>query len=864
MSAPMGVPTQRLGTSKSSSSKRQGPVAISKPSKIQQRNTGPIRTHSEASSPKIAVVAGVLRRSSTSVAASPVASGDDVQKEKADISSVGLRKIATNSRIKKDEQNKRDMYLAFINNALKSKLEGNTAPYEELVGQFTSSTSNPSDYSQLRRWLIALQHVVSQLGQRQASLVEAIVHMPWTTSPEESFVRSYVEFIGMLVTARAEWRGIVVASVARRLTHHSSLNASSVTLPSSSSAPPVTLRTIFARTHLLLQSLLALVPTLLPTLPAHFLRCFPHKSHSVVSHNVYCRNLVEVMGYCPQIVEPILALIVERAVGIDVEIQIELEELEDLATNGEGASGDAKEATGLLTNFDPFDTLAGQESESDSEDEGDENGLNGTGEIENFSDVSSEGEADDEDDTKDQAGNGVLSTKEAEKRTKRVRDMVTKLDGIMNVLLKWLAQTASPLPQQHPHFLTLLSIFDRTILTTFKSRYTQFLLFYLVSLPSFPTAIKPSNKAESSKEASTAQNGHDLNTPNPHADYFLGLLLHNTLVPQPVPIPVLTRMASASYLASFVSRALCVGQSDCRQAMILCCQWTDGRLGELEGLLLGSAELDSDSDARAELSVFYAVVQAIFLIFCFRWRDLLETADENEDDGEEQTETKRKWLNELRVVQRLIVSPLNPLKVCSPNVVHQFSRISQSVGFVYCQSIIESNRRATNFTKSSATTPTTPINATAPIWSAAVASASAAMADLQAFFPFDPYGLPQSSRWIEGMYRDWSMVALDDDDEDDDDEADSDDEEEESAVSAALGVSKSATREKTLSDAEDSTESETSEAEDAEDEASYGVPMELGSTRDRTKLGVSESFGKMSISPVSVGLHRRFKGDDSS
>lgn len=91
-------------------------------------------------------------------------------------------------------------------------------PYEELVGQF-SSTSTPSDYSQLRRWLIALQHVVSQLGQRQSSLVESIVHMPWTTSPDESFVKSYIEFIGMLITARAEWRGIAVASVARRLTH---------------------------------------------------------------------------------------------------------------------------------------------------------------------------------------------------------------------------------------------------------------------------------------------------------------------------------------------------------------------------------------------------------------------------------------------------------------------------------------------------------------------------------------------------------------------------------------------------------------------------------------------------------------------
>jgi RNA polymerase I-specific transcription initiation factor RRN3 len=55
------------------------------------------------------------------------------------------------------------------------------------------------------------------------ALIEAIVYMPWTTSPDESFVKSYIEFIGMLVTARAEWRGIVVASAARRLTHRGCL-----------------------------------------------------------------------------------------------------------------------------------------------------------------------------------------------------------------------------------------------------------------------------------------------------------------------------------------------------------------------------------------------------------------------------------------------------------------------------------------------------------------------------------------------------------------------------------------------------------------------------------------------------------------
>ena len=55
--------------------------------------------------------------------------------------------------------------------------------------------------------------------------------MPWTTSPDENFVKSYIEFIGMLVTARAEWRGIAVASVARRLTHREFLISVIVNAP---------------------------------------------------------------------------------------------------------------------------------------------------------------------------------------------------------------------------------------------------------------------------------------------------------------------------------------------------------------------------------------------------------------------------------------------------------------------------------------------------------------------------------------------------------------------------------------------------------------------------------------------------------
>ena len=42
--------------------------------------------------------------------------------------------------------------------------------------------------------------------------------------------------------------------------------------------------------------------------------------------------------------------------------------------------------------------------------------------------------------------------------------------------------------------------------------------------------------------------------------------------------------------------------------------------------------------------------------------------------------------------------------------------------------------------------------------------------ELNSFFPFDPYRLPKSSAFIQGVYREWSSVAIEDEDEDDEEE----------------------------------------------------------------------------------------------
>ena len=62
---------------------------------------------------------------------------------------------------------------------------------------------------------------------------------------------------------------------------------------------------------------------------------------------------------------------------------------------------------------------------------------------------------------------------------------------------------------------------------------------------------------------------------------------------------------------------------------------------------------------------------------------------------------------------------------------------------------------------------------------------------LDGYFPFDPYQLPVSKRWLDGDYIQWKALpglnADDEDDSDDSDEAEEDDLEEETATESDGG-----------------------------------------------------------------------------
>ena len=487
------------------------------------------------------------------------------------------------------------------------------------------SNSNTASSAQLRLWISALSHVVSQFDRQHSLLVETIVNMSWTTM-DAAFVKSYIAFMGILVSAKTEFLSLVLSSTIQRMTHHSDLNTPTALHPETSMAP-ITRRMVYDRLHSLLQHLITVIPTLPSQLTPLILRNFPHKRLPCTAQTTYIRNVLRLSEYCPQLTPHILSIIVERALAIDVEVQVEIEEFEEMVGTGE---------LGLDAIFDPFDSLIGQDGDSDGSD--DEMRASDFGET--LSDISSEND-------------DCLANREEDPATRasHIRDMIIKLDAILRVIFGYLRDVVeqddgSDLAedtQREAHFQALMSIFQSKILKTFKSRHTQFLLFWFASVN------------------------------RDYADMFLGVLVTKALgranstsegASQPDTMQTgvdhdIVRCASASYVGSFVSRAAFVDAETTRDVVSIVCEYIDMYL---EDSLLDQGENDP-SDGRH--AVFYALCQALFLIFCFRWRDLeVEIGEEADEEADGNGWRRRKrWLKPLDVVQRMIISKLNPLKV---------------------------------------------------------------------------------------------------------------------------------------------------------------------------------------------------------
>ena len=294
--------------------------------------------------------------------------------------------------------------------------------------------------------------------------------------------------------------------------------------------------------------------------------------------------------------------------------------------------------------------------------------------------------------------------------------LANKLDGIMSQLFQFLYMI------QHTYsnnkqltddiYHSLIHIFHTNILKTHKSRFIQYLLFYYCSAS------------------------------HSYAEQYIAYLLHNCIGTN-TDIPHIERVSCTSYIASYIARAKYIRHLTAINVFDQCIQW-------LHQYTQDNTVVDINSDNIAsQHELYYCMFQSCMYIFCYRQQSFIHIYDNSI------TSIQHKYRFDI-----LISSKLNPLRYCDNNIINEFARITYELNIVNCYTVIQYNSqyiRSNNINQH-------------------FIDHNHANQKIRLFFPYDPYQLKQSSKYIMDIYNDYSTVDEEDSDIDSNSSSDEDDE----------------------------------------------------------------------------------------
>ncbi|KAJ2553793.1 DNA independent RNA polymerase I transcription factor [Coemansia sp. RSA 1933] len=636
----------------------------------------------------------------------------------------------------------------FTENALQQFKEGNPEEYYKLVKVFTFSkyTSHMTAeryVEEVQPWIPALSESISALGITYRELVTTIFNSDWVMCPDKGFVHRYATLCLQILSAHPTWVPQAMAALVRWFTYGSRDNEAAA-------APQV-----HDRMHALIKEVYRTIPTCGTSLAAALVEACPFKTAKPNTQVLFVQNALRCLDYAIGIRRQVLQLVLNHTIQIDVEVQVELEDLES-ESEEEEEEEDAFEEGIFEFEEDAKDGTDGAAAKKEGPDVNDNISSAGS-----ESESGSDSDSDSESGTDSEFGGSVDGDDGLERVGYNAKRIVAKLDAVMSTLFTWLERNfqmdgttpaASEMPESASQlFLTFLGLFNAIVLPTFKSRYTQFLLFFLCS-----------------------------RDPQ-YADIFLGTMMGN--VGDPVrtlsqeKVSSVTKVAAASYLGSFVARAKFLTTKIVRSVVGVLVQWANTYLDWQEQMardnasgqkqnsrplysqVLGGSSAPLQFNDFERHAVFYAVTQAILYMFCFRWRDLAEAPGggplvESELDN-------LHWCHEVEGMQRIVFSKLNPLRACAPAVAQQFASVASQTNFMFCYAMLQQNRRSNNAESSHASSVGGGSQGEQSVGGSLIPSSASHIlrAGLDTFFPFDPMALPISRQFVDPIYFEWKDVG---------------------------------------------------------------------------------------------------------
>ncbi|PNS20408.1 RNA polymerase I-specific transcription initiation factor rrn3 [Sphaceloma murrayae] len=308
-----------------------------------------------------------------------------------------------------------------------------------------------------------------------------------------------------------------------------------------------------------------------------------------------------------------------------------------------------------------------------------------------------------------------------ERQLKSLKDKTAKLDAGMDFLFRHYTSILRPDNTVHD-FDNLLSLFTTFVMPTYRARHVQFLAFHFSQLDSAKSARFVSRLLSIIQTSSSSSS---------------------------------SSMIAAAYLSSYISRGAHLPRFLIRDV-------TSFLINRIDTLRASYTNIRGPDIGR--YAPFYTSVQAILYIFCFRWREMLFDVSSSGSVPDEEldwtTSPHHHCVPGLSDVLTLAIgSQLNPLKVCAQPIVKQFAAIAAHLQFQFVHHKIELNKkvRLSSFRTYGGSTQND--SAVAKRDSALSHKGGEAHHQLDAFFPFDPYHLTRSGRWLEGDYNAWRAPA---------------------------------------------------------------------------------------------------------
>lgn len=434
---------------------------------------------------------------------------------------------------------------------------------------------------------------------------------------------------------------------------------------------------------------LELVPTAIPRLMPILVSNMPHKMRDRGTHCLYFRGMFAVAESQPNsgLSDGLLPPIVSHL--IDVDVDIKWEDIVEIMTE-EAKEEEKGERMPRDDEPDIFDLEGMSEGEACLAGYEPRGGWEGCGDAEVI--------------------NPAPDKLEETEKQLPVDETADKMDSLMELTLQHLKHRISRGELQHV-WKSLLDAFDSIILQTHRSKFTQFLIFYVAS-----------------------------HSPVHCSKSLLHMLLSKLGDKNQAPI---TRSACAAYIGSFLARAAFVPELLVVESFQKLAEWCiryireEDRRGGLPPIP-SAAMLGNANDAITRHAAFFAACQALLYALCYHMEPLSQkighlAADLPGQFGSASSapdETKSVKEQCAGVIHRLFVEvmpnilqhPLDPLSSCAKSVVTEFSRQAQSLGYAEIARIVyEWEKRCDSSGSNKFSRP------------------------LEIFFPFDPYLLRRSA-----------------------------------------------------------------------------------------------------------------------